>query len=122
MYTKKNFGGERAEMYDATCASCGMDCEVPFKPNGRKPVLCHSCFRKSDGEAPERPERSERPRERREGGNSDPLEIIIEKLDAILRVLKPAPRSDEHWSPRPPMHGKRPFGKAPGGFKKHPKF
>lgn len=123
MYTKKNFGEDRAEMHEATCASCGKECEVPFKPNGRKPVLCHNCFRKNDGEVPERSERFERPRPpARERGGDDQLEIIIEKLDAILRALKPAPRSEERWTPRPPMHSKRQFGKGPGGFKKHSKF
>ncbi len=44
-------GGDRgpAEMHPATCSQCNVDCEVPFKPNGKKPVLCHSCFKGSDG-------------------------------------------------------------------------
>lgn len=44
-------------MHRATCASCGNSCEVPFKPNGKKPVLCGDCFRKDDGGG----ERNERP-------------------------------------------------------------
>lgn len=35
-------------MHTATCASCGDSCEVPFKPNGKKPVYCQACFRKED--------------------------------------------------------------------------
>jgi len=35
-------------MHKATCADCGKECEVPFKPNGRKPVFCRSCFKKDD--------------------------------------------------------------------------
>jgi CxxC-x17-CxxC domain-containing protein len=31
-------------MHQATCAQCGKPCEVPFKPNGRKPVYCNTCF------------------------------------------------------------------------------
>ncbi len=27
-----------------TCASCGEETDVPFKPMGIKPVLCRSCF------------------------------------------------------------------------------
>jgi len=34
------------EMHKATCADCGKDCEVPFKPSGDKPVRCQDCFRK----------------------------------------------------------------------------
>jgi CxxC-x17-CxxC domain-containing protein len=41
-------GGQRAErqMYDVTCDQCGVATQVPFKPNGAKPVLCRDCFRK----------------------------------------------------------------------------
>ena len=38
--------GERT-MYPATCAQCGTATEVPFKPNGSRPVLCSDCFRSS---------------------------------------------------------------------------
>jgi CxxC-x17-CxxC domain-containing protein len=44
----RNDGDER-EMFDATCGECGNDCQVPFRPNGRKPVLCSNCFRKEEG-------------------------------------------------------------------------
>lgn len=27
-----------------TCAECGMETTVPFKPRNGKPVLCHTCF------------------------------------------------------------------------------
>jgi CxxC-x17-CxxC domain-containing protein len=39
-------GGFRRErqMHDATCAECGKDCQVPFKPSGDKPVLCKDCY------------------------------------------------------------------------------
>ncbi len=33
-------------MHPATCSTCGVDCEVPFRPNGSKPVLCKGCFNK----------------------------------------------------------------------------
>ena len=32
------------QMYSATCAKCRKSCEVPFRPNGEKPVLCRDCF------------------------------------------------------------------------------
>ncbi len=35
-------------MYDAVCAQCGAQCQVPFKPRseaeGGRPVLCKACF------------------------------------------------------------------------------
>lgn len=45
------FGGGRSngparELHDVTCSSCGVATQVPFKPNGMKPVYCRDCFRK----------------------------------------------------------------------------
>lgn len=39
----------RSEMFRATCAECGQSCEVPFKPNGSKPVFCRDCFQQQGG-------------------------------------------------------------------------
>lgn len=33
------------QMYDAVCASCGVNTQVPFMPNGSKPVYCRDCYR-----------------------------------------------------------------------------
>ncbi len=32
------------EMFSATCSSCGREAQVPFRPNGSKPVYCSDCF------------------------------------------------------------------------------
>ncbi len=32
------------EMFAATCTTCGKGCEVPFRPDGQKPVLCRECY------------------------------------------------------------------------------
>jgi CxxC-x17-CxxC domain-containing protein len=34
------------EMHKATCAECGQECEVPFKPAEGRPVYCKECYRK----------------------------------------------------------------------------
>ena len=34
------------EMHKATCADCGQECEVPFKPQQDRPVYCRECYRK----------------------------------------------------------------------------
>ena len=41
----RGFGGPR-EMHKATCADCGQECEVPFKPTGDRPVYCKECWQK----------------------------------------------------------------------------
>lgn len=39
-------GGDRGPvtMHRAVCGDCGNNCEVPFRPNGDRPVLCSDCF------------------------------------------------------------------------------
>lgn len=31
-------------MFKTICSDCGKECEVPFRPNGSKPVFCRECF------------------------------------------------------------------------------
>ncbi len=38
-------GGTR-EMFDAICATCNKETQVPFKPNPDRPVYCRDCFRR----------------------------------------------------------------------------
>lgn len=75
--TKKEEG---ATKYKTICSECGNNCEVPFKPNGKKPILCSFCFAKSgdDGNKTER-------FSGRAGDNQ--LDIMNEKLDKILKML-----------------------------------
>ncbi len=37
------------QMYDAVCAECGKETQVPFQPTGSRPVYCSDCFRASGG-------------------------------------------------------------------------
>jgi CxxC-x17-CxxC domain-containing protein len=37
---------ENREMHKVTCAECGNETEVPFKPDGTRPVYCRDCYRK----------------------------------------------------------------------------
>jgi len=32
------------QMYQATCANCGRETQVPFQPRGDRPVYCSECF------------------------------------------------------------------------------
>ncbi|MBY0537794.1 hypothetical protein K2P47_00155 [Patescibacteria group bacterium] len=45
---KPSYGSDRDKkdvtLYAATCTTCGKSCEVPFRPDGKKPVLCRDCF------------------------------------------------------------------------------
>lgn len=35
------------QMFDAICADCGKECQVPFQPREDKPVYCRECFEKN---------------------------------------------------------------------------
>ena len=112
----RDFSKPPLELFEATCASCGTRCEVPFKPSGLKPVYCRDCFRKQENEGPARPafrrESSDRPARPafqrddsarpmrppfrrpdavagpvRDGNLEKELEKINLKLDRILRTL-----------------------------------
>lgn len=69
------------EMHDATCAKCGKECQVPFRPTGDKPVYCSACFEQNN------------PREGRSSGSGsgisqDQFKQLNDKLDKILSVLE----------------------------------
>ena len=77
------FGGrEDRQMHTVTCASCGEDCEVPFKPTGNKPVYCTRCFKKGA--------RSESSESSSPSGadQSQQFEELNRKLDMILALLR----------------------------------
>lgn len=45
-------GGPRGDrrMYPAICDKCGRECQVPFRPDGSKPIYCSSCFEKKQND------------------------------------------------------------------------
>ncbi|MDT8902034.1 zinc-ribbon domain containing protein [Anaeroselena agilis] len=46
---QQNSGGrggnyQQREMFDATCATCGVKTQVPFRPSQDRPVYCRDCY------------------------------------------------------------------------------
>ncbi len=96
-------GQDRRHLFVAACTICGAECQVPFRPDGRRPIYCHDCFRRQAGEEG----RGERPRKRYHGISRQPhdltrntghglpdqaalvrlLEKIDDKLDRILEAM-----------------------------------
>lgn len=79
--------GEPTERFQAICNECHKTCEVPFRPNGKKPVYCRDCF-KSQEEIPSYGARSSH----RDSAPHNPdfakrLDAIDGKLDRILKSL-----------------------------------
>ena len=72
------------ELFDATCDKCGIQCELPFKPRGGKPVYCRDCFRKNNGsESEDGPSHPSVPTI-----STEQFITLNRKLDKIMRALK----------------------------------
>lgn len=98
---RRSFGGDRGSfgdrrsfsgpsvMHDAICNQCGKNCQVPFRPNGSKPVMCSACFQPSENRgagsfgAPRSHASSHQA-----SPNPEVLKQINAKLDKILKVLQ----------------------------------
>jgi len=50
---RKNAARAEREMFTATCAACGAEAKVPFRPREDRPVYCSECFAKMKEEAAE---------------------------------------------------------------------
>ena len=37
------------QMFDTVCSACGVNTQVPFQPNGSKPVYCRDCYQQQQG-------------------------------------------------------------------------
>lgn len=86
------FGGGRGserrslEMHDATCAKCGKNCQVPFRPTGR-PVYCSDCFKQNEGSGNNFGSRNQNSASQ-SGASLQQFNQINAKLDKILQVLQ----------------------------------
>ena len=44
-----------AQMFQATCDKCRMNCDVPFRPTNGRPIFCSNCFESNRGSDERRP-------------------------------------------------------------------
>lgn len=88
---RSNFSRDRGDrgrssqdrpMFDATCDNCGNKCRVPFAPREGKETLCSNCFEAKGGDPRSTTNQS-----------SQALNDINAKLDKILELLAPTPKS-----------------------------
>lgn len=93
-YKRRDFdqrGQGRPMAFKAVCSECGNDCELPFKPNGRKPVFCSRCFqahKPSDDHRHEgRYNYNEPRRENYTESYKKQFESLNYKLDTIIKLL-----------------------------------
>lgn len=99
---------DRPEMHDAVCNACGAECQVPFRPNGRKPIYCNNCFKRDESESTQRfggnsnfentSYAVKRPSFAKPAPSADyskELKAINAKLDAILSILNSAVEGED---------------------------
>ena len=132
-YSAQRDSGERREMlHKATCSECNNTCEVPFRPNGSKPVYCKDCFGKKKGAYPSnnmpkndfvqrapsmREERSEQPQAPRTEARDPRIEELKAqvfsmqaKLDRILKAMESG-KAPEHKPAEKPVFVPKPVEK-----------
>lgn len=102
-FQKRNFGRDEGskELFSADCNKCGKTAQVPFRPNGRKPIYCSDCFVKDDApqrpsydrprrEFSPRPSFSAAPREDRSMAEvKRELEAVNQNLERLISLMTP---------------------------------
>lgn len=98
----RSFGNARSEdrqMFDAVCANCGKNCQVPFRPSPGRDIFCSDCFEKNDqparafGSANGRQEtsgsfsRDSRSPRAETPNYKEQLDALNTKMDKILKLL-----------------------------------
>jgi CxxC-x17-CxxC domain-containing protein len=97
-FAKKSFGGAsrarneeghdaRLELYAATCANCHKTCEVPFRPNGQKPVFCRDCFGEKKG-APREFSKPTTSSDTSIEGLKRQLDAMNKKIDSLVKLVE----------------------------------
>jgi CxxC-x17-CxxC domain-containing protein len=133
-FPRKSFGnksfGDRGgfnkgprEMFKADCASCGNSCEVPFRPNGSRPVFCNNCFSKNGGgnDRPQRREFSPRPsfQSHSQSAPQAPrddqafkdlkaeLRVVNQNLERLISIMTPSASTSKAVESKPAKTSKK---------------
>jgi len=91
-FNRRSYGGrgsfDEREMYKATCADCGKETEVPFKPDGSKPVYCSECYAKRRGRGSFGGSSGGRERRARPERADSMVIGLIEEIRADIKAIK----------------------------------
>ncbi|MFH1292137.1 MAG: CxxC-x17-CxxC domain-containing protein [bacterium] len=68
---------EDKQMYNAVCAKCGNDCQIPFRPMTSKPIYCNNCFEKGGTGSKD------------SGEVMDQIKMLNAKMDKLIKILSP---------------------------------
>ena len=73
---------QEKKMFSAICDSCGKRFELPFKPNGSRPVYCSQCFERENSS-------SGRGNDRTANQYKEQFDMLNVKLDRLIKALVP---------------------------------
>lgn len=76
-----------SERHEATCNNCGKPCQVPFKPNGIRPVYCSSCYKKEGNVSSNRFGEKRSLQSSSESGSDRKLEIQLKRLEDKIDII-----------------------------------
>ncbi len=92
---KKTFGGHGSDRssgnHQAVCDGCHRPCEVPFIPNGKKPVYCRNCYKGKETTTSFTGQPFTRPIEPGAEGAGDlqkQFSILNTKLDRLISAIE----------------------------------
>ena len=85
------------EAHKTTCDGCHAPCEVPFVPNGKKPVYCRNCYKGKDTTTSFTGQPFSAPTEfNSEDGSTDlkkQFSILNTKLDRLISAIEAQTRA-----------------------------
>lgn len=85
------YGSDSKEPHKTTCDGCHTPCEVPFKPNGKKPVYCRNCYKGKETTTSFSGQPFSRPTEYKDDGSTDlkkQFTILNTKLDRLISAIE----------------------------------
>ncbi len=92
MFATSKRAAVSTEKYQAICNECNAACEVPFRPNGKKPIYCSNCFKGKEDSA-SHTHTSARPASfKREAPERDDIKkqfaILNAKIDKLTKIVE----------------------------------
>ena len=99
-FEKERHRSEDRQMYDAVCAKCGQNCQVPFSPKSDKPVFCENCFEKGGKGGKD------------SGELMDQIKMLNAKVDKLMKMLAPEIKEEIKKEALQPTQGKEKKTKA----------
>jgi len=78
---------EVSQKFDAVCSQCGKRCQVPFRPNGVRPVYCNECFG-APHDAPQDKKIFSPTEGRSTADLTRQIAAMNNKIDAMLKILQ----------------------------------